>query len=106
MGNTGAMATTGHARDAHVLLAKSSDGVDAEDFEDTVRARPRHELTLFTAVMFGSVLTLLHYMLRSYPKHVRVSTAFAVVCVIGPTWANGRLVGRAREALPAFRRNT
>lgn len=48
-GNAGAVTTTGHGEDAHILLAKSYDGDshDAEDFEDTIQARILRMLTLF-----------------------------------------------------------
>eukprot|EP00903_Cladosiphon_okamuranus_P008184 g7883.t1 len=36
-----AVAGAGHGEDAHVLLAKSFDGIDAEDFEDTMRRLTR-----------------------------------------------------------------
>lgn len=42
------MAPAGYDEDVHVLLSKASGGVDAEDFEDTMRARRRGELTLCT----------------------------------------------------------
>lgn len=38
-GAAGAVTTAGYAEDAHVLQSKTTDGVDAEGFEDTMRAR-------------------------------------------------------------------
>lgn len=56
-----AVATAGHDGDfVRILPSKTSDGVDAEDFEDTMRARLGRELTLLTVVMCWSANPILY----------------------------------------------